>query len=129
MMMTFLWKRSDAKPQNIAAGMLTPLNRVMAKPTSNTVPCRLRIKRTTRVPTGPVAMLNGTTDLTHAAFFDRLELSGAVDAELILDSSEFALAGKGSPSFRASGKPSATFLLFSDLRFQSIVDLRFNIYY
>ena len=75
----------------MAAGMLTALKTVTAKPTSNTVPCKLRIKRTTRVLIGPVAMLNGTTDLTHPAFLDGLELPvGALAAELFLDPSELA---------------------------------------
>jgi len=88
--------------------MLTALKTVTAKPTSNTVPCWLRIKRTTRVPTGPVAMLNGTTDLTHPALLDDSELPvGAAAAELFLDSLELASAVNGSPLFRGSGKPRA----------------------
>jgi hypothetical protein len=57
------------------------------------------------VLTGPVATLNGMTDLTHPAFLDDLELSfGALAAKLFSDSSELASACKGLPLFRESGK-------------------------
>src|SRR5271157_1447742 len=64
-----LWKRSVAKPQTIAEGTLTALKRVIANPTSITVPCRLSISSWIRVPTGPKAMLKGRTALTQAARF------------------------------------------------------------
>jgi len=62
-----LWRRSVAKPQIIAAGTLTALKRVTAKPTSITVPCMLSIRSWIRVPTGPNAMLKGITASTQLA--------------------------------------------------------------
>jgi len=57
------------KPQNIAAGMLTPLKSVTAKLTSITVPLEFKINNATSVLTGPIAILKGRTAFTHVGFF------------------------------------------------------------